>query len=229
MDGEKTVKLMKTSHMLGCQNVNFCQHNSPLGNMFSIRCYICNWKGGRVFLSSPAFASFAAQTDWSVMMERFQVDWKRLKKLNLKLINLDNFIMTWDITFFEIQIRTFPNPAQMERMSYWNLHYWPKSATLLHSTLFPIVHFMSVFKLIERFTNELTLLKGCQDGRSCLFFVSSPDSEGWGRRREVGGNWPSFITPGWSVTMVRWQDLRRTSRILSSPGGHFDHQWPGLN
>ena len=45
------------------------------------------------------------------MMERFQVDWNRLKKLNLKLINLDDFIMTWDITFFEIQIRKFPNSS----------------------------------------------------------------------------------------------------------------------
>ena len=173
---------------------------------------------GGVFLSSPAFASFAAQTDWSLMMERFQVDWNRLKKLNLKLINLEDFIMTWDITFFEIQIRTFPNPKLITdgKECYWNLH-GPSQAML------PIVHFMSVFKLIEQVTNELTLLKGCQDGRVLVYFLSLPDSEGWGRGR--GGNWPSFISP----SVMWWQDVRTSSRILSTDGGHFDHQWPGLN
>ena len=51
------------------------------------------------------------------------------------------------------------------------------------STLFPIVHFMSVFKLIERFTNELTLLKGCQDGRALVYFLSPrPTVKGGGGR-----------------------------------------------
>ena len=50
--------------------------------------------GGLGGSPKTSFASFAAQTDRSMMMERFQVDWLRLKKLNFKLINLDDSIMT---------------------------------------------------------------------------------------------------------------------------------------